>query len=579
MPSFIGKPALLAALLVCGTALLDAAPADPGPESVVVVANRAMDGSLTVARAYMDRRDIPESNLIILETETSEKITRGVFLETIRNPILETLLERDLVNAFEGERDRFGRLQVTVFENPIQYLVLCYGIPSRIAEAPEETPIDDLRLRENLFKGDEANLVEQFSTGRMARNEASVDGELALLLKRDMPLNGFVLNPFYKNRLPGGVQDILKVTRLDGPSPRAVIGMLDSALKGEEKGLKGRAYVDEDGRGGGFQIGNDWFANTAKLFDAMGYGLDHDTARGTFSGDDRFDAPVLYAGWYARHVNGPFTLPGFRFPDGAIAAHLHSFSASPLRSANRGWVGPFVERGVAATFGNVAEPYLRITHQFDLFFAALVEGWNFGDAVYFAQPALSWQNVAIGDPLYKPLATSLEAQLEALGDPLTILSDQYVVIRQIRQLEKAGRIEDALKAAARGMREAPGPALALERSRLLEQEGKPEAAVNALSFLSGLAPGEPMQYGLYAEIADTLHRLGADEEALTIYRSLADAKMPEPVRLAFLKRGIPVAEDAGKPDIALEWRMLTRPPEPEKPESAPGSESPQSQGN
>ena len=77
-----------------------------------------------------------------------------------------------------------------------------------------------------------------------------------------------------------------------------------------------------------------------------------------------------------------------------------------------------------------------------------------------------------------------------------------------------------------------------------------------------------MDWGLYAEIADTLTRLGDPSSAFRIYRQLETIKMPDPVKLAFLKRGIPVAEAAAKEDIALEWRVRTTPPPPPAPAKA-----------
>jgi len=40
---------------------------------------------------------------------------------------------------------------------------------------------------------------------------------------------------------------------------------------------------------------------------------------------------ALYYGWYAGNVAGPFSQPGFKFVPGAIAAHIHSYSAATLR--------------------------------------------------------------------------------------------------------------------------------------------------------------------------------------------------------------------------------------------------------
>ena len=569
MPKLIHPCRFILALVLPG--MIPASPIqaqvkDPDPASVVVVANAAAEGSVKVARAYMRRRDIPSENLVEVTAPSGNSVSRAEYVETIHNPVLAALIAKGLVEGLEVPADAHGRNSVAVLQDSVRYLVLCQGVPFIVKEAPS-IPQEDVSYQRRHLTGGNASLVKTFAEGTMAKNEASVDGELALLLKRDVPVTGFVPNPLYNNKSPGGLQDILRVTRLDGPSPEAVIRMLDNSLQGEREGLKGRAYVDEDGRGGGFAVGNAWMAKAAGFFDKLGYDLSHDTKRETFRTDDRFDAPVLYAGWYAGHVNGPFTLPDFQFPAGAVAVHLHSFSASDLRSSSKGWVGPFVERGVSATLGNVREPYLALTHNLDLFFAALLDGWTFGDAAYLALPGLSWQAVAVGDPLYRPFKVSLEEQLEAVGHPARILEDQYVVSRKIHLLQQAGQVEEAIRLANRAMRETPGPSLGLLRARLLMENGRNEAAAKGLALFASLPADDPMDWGLLAEIADTLNAVGESSPALNIYRNLERQQMPEKVQLAFLKRGISVAQDAGQPGIATEWQTRVNPPKPPEPET------------
>jgi uncharacterized protein (TIGR03790 family) len=544
---------------------------NPGPEAVVVVANRNAPGSLEVARAYQALRQIPDKNIVLLETSTGEGISRTEFQRTLRNPLLKALRERELISALEGRTDAFGRDTVTLIQSRIAYLVLCHGIPARVSGSPG----DDLDLRRELLKGPQAHLVAAFSSGRLAKARASVDGELALILRRDMPFNGFVPNPYFNRQQPGPHADILKVTRLDGPSPEAVIRMLQNSIAGERDGLAGRAYVDEDGRGGAYQDGNDWLSGAAEVFRALHFDLEHNRKGGEFGPADRFDAPVLYAGWYSRSINGPFTLPGFRFPPGAVAAHLHSASARPLRSADTGWVGPFVERGVSATFGNVNEPYLRLTHHFDRFFAALADGWNFADAAYAALPGLSWQAVAIGDPLFRPFAVSLETQLERMQDRPSQPGDPYRVLREIEALLDADQPEAALERARSGMSEAPAAALVWKEAELLRETRKKRKARKTLSILAELDPVDASEWGLLARVADTLLELGDRKAALRLYRSLLEQEMPHPVRVAFLKRAIPVARKAGDRALADSWNRATRPPaEPSQPaEPDPQTES------
>ncbi|NBD37859.1 MAG: TIGR03790 family protein [Verrucomicrobia bacterium] len=540
---------------------------------VVVVANGSMPSSRKVAEEYMALRSIPEDNLILLQTAPGAQVSREEFRNTIRNPLLRKLREGGFVDGMEGDPDDFGRDTITLFRRNVRYLVLCFGVPYRIQKLPAPGA-EDVELREKAFSRRSPHLTKAFAEGKLARDNASVDTELALLLHRDVPLTGFVPNPLFKRKEEPAGHDVLRVTRLDGPSPEAVLKMVRNGIEGERRGLRGRAYIDEDRRGGNFQAGDDWLIASAEIFRQLGFDLTQEKSGDTLPVDARFDAPVLYGGWYTARVNGPFRLPGFEFPPGAIAAHLHSGSARSLRSPRGGWVGPLVDRGVSATFGNVHEPFLRFTHHFHLLFAALANGWNFGDAASFAYPSLSWQGVAVGDPLFRPFARRLEEQLEDVDNPAESLQNQYVLLRRINLLEADGRLEEALRLATRGMRTSPGPALGLKRARLLLKAEEPRKARHALSFLSRLEPEESTEWGLMAEIADALLGLDDPESALAIYRKILRRIDPGEIHKAFLRRAIPVAEKAGERDLALEWEaILHPPPPPPEPTSGPQPEN------
>ena len=89
------------------------------------------------------------------------------------------------------------------------------------------------------------------------------------------------------------------------------------------------------------------------------------------------------------------------FADGAIGWHIYSFSASQMRNPVF-WSPTFVRLGAGATVGNVHEPFLSMTHHADLFIEALLDGKTAGEAAYASIPVLSWQNVFLGDPMYRP---------------------------------------------------------------------------------------------------------------------------------------------------------------------------------
>lgn len=522
---------------------------DPDPASVLVLANANSRDSVRVARDYVRQREIPTSNLVALPLDMAESIDRRTFIDALANPLLEHLMDTGLVEAFDAGTDGLGRKRVTVLKNPFRYLVLCYGVPVHITESD---PIaDDGEWRRATLKA-HPTLAAQFETGPLAKNEASVDAELTLLLRRDQPLSGFVPNPFFQNRHPSAVTDVLKVCRLDGPSARAAMHLVTSALRGEKHGLAGRAYIDEDAREGAYQKGNQWFQNCARLFAQAGFDLSHDTSPEPFPVTARFDAPVLYAGWYARHLTGPPSIEGFRFPDGAIAAHLHSFSASPLRSESQGWVGPLVHRGVAATFGNVAEPYLDFTHQFDAFYAALLNGWTLADAAYFAQPALSWQNIVVGDPLYQPFKVGLQQQLSQAGDPLRLLQDQYVYLRALNLKLAEGDESAALALAGQGMRTAPGPALALRMAQMLQQDD-PRAAVKSIAFATNLKTISPDSRGLMLDVASSLAALHEPDLSLDIFQNIVTSFNTPQQSVPFLRKAIAAAQAANNLELLSQW--------------------------
>src|SRR2546422_4372969 len=123
---------------------------------------------------------------------------------------------------------------------------------------------------------------------------------------------------------------------------------------------------------------------------------------------------------------------------GAIAYHLHSFSAATIRSRTAHWVGPLLDKGATATVGSVEEPYLGGTLDVPAFFGRLIAlGFSFGEAAYGAMNVLSWQTTVVGDPLYRPFgkdAAELHKELLNRKNPLV----EWSVLRAINQNILAG---------------------------------------------------------------------------------------------------------------------------------------------
>lgn len=352
--------------------------------------------SFELAHLYAEKRGIARDRLVGLSCSIEEEISREEFDRTIAGPLRQVFDERRWWSR-SPDKPAAGpddhKPSSTVFSNKIRYLVLLRGVPLKIKPAGEY-PGDFLPNQPEAFRG---------------HNEAAVDSELATLGLFARGISGVIVNPYFKNysritdaNLPG----LMLVGRLDAPTGGRVRRMIDDALFAEKNGLWGRAYVDTRGLGpqeaGGLAAGDQWLERAASDDGFHGLPTILDRQPGLFGASYPMKEAALYYGWYSEQPTGPFTRSGFKFQRGAVAYHLHSFSAVTVRDPVHQWVGPLLDRGAAATMGNVYEPFLGLTPRIDIFNARLLDGFTFGEAAYMASPALSWMTTVVGDPLYRP---------------------------------------------------------------------------------------------------------------------------------------------------------------------------------
>lgn len=390
---------VVALLCCCGGVSVGVAEPDPAAH-LVILANSRQPESVALAQFYAGQRGVPEANIVALPLPGEETVTWRQFIAEVWQPLQDELYRRGWIEGTASTLlDRYGRKRYAFTNHRLSYLVTCRGVPLRIANDPA-------MLTET------TRLIAPF-----VKNEAAVDSELSLLAWDAYDPTGPLSNPLFNREGPATLDalQIVKVCRLDGPTWESARHLVTAALAAERAGLKGRYYVD---LGGPHAEGDQWLRQTLAQLRESGFDGDVDETPETFGSGARFDAPVLYFGWYASRLNGPFAQPGFGFPDGAIAEHIHSFSAETMHSDSTGWCGPLVARGVTATVGNVFEPDLKFVHRPNLLLRALLRGQTFGDAVYYALPVLSWQGVAIGDPLYRPFPPAKTKGVPETGTPL-----------------------------------------------------------------------------------------------------------------------------------------------------------------
>jgi uncharacterized protein (TIGR03790 family) len=367
------------------------------PPTTIVVFNNSVPESAELAKFYAQQRGIPRDHLVGLDCSPNEEISREEYDATIRNPLRRIFQERGWWKLDETPQ------RTRVLASSIHFIATIKGVPLKI------------RATTN-YEGDKP-LEGQGPVG--SRNEASVDSELAVLGGFAQQISGTIQNPYFKSYRPIAETDaplLLLVSRLDAPTAAMVRRMITDSIAAERNGLGGRAFIDgAHNTSGGMQIGDAWLATIRDQLRKLGIPVVYDDAPEIFPAGFPISNCALYYGWYAGGVSGAFADLESRFVPGAVAVHIHSFSASTLRDPNAQWAAPLIARGAAATLGNVYEPYLQLTAHLDIFNDRLVHGFTLAESAAMATPALSWMNVAIGDPLYRPYLSwlSLDAKRDA----------------------------------------------------------------------------------------------------------------------------------------------------------------------
>jgi len=385
------------------------------PHEILVIANRNAAKSVGLAKYYMKSRNIPEKNLLQLWLTDKEWCSRKDYEKKVIPRVRKYLSEKDP-------------------QRLIKCMLIMYGIPLKISP-PEMTPAEEMQV-ENLRKrqeglSDKLKLLNEKETAQKQRiqkelqsvkkqidevtkinHRSALDSELALVLRDDYALAGWVPNPFFfgfKNQNLSK-ENVLLVSRLDGPSDRIVKRMIEDSLDVEKSGLKGVAYFDAR------WPRQDKKKDQKPKLDYSFYDKSIYLAADQVEKSKKMQVVVndktelfkpgecpeaaLYCGWYslANYV------AAFKWRPGSVGYHIASSECSTLKSQNsQVWCKRMLEEGVAATLGPTSEPYVQAFPIPEIFFAALLDGrLALAECYALALPFLSWQMVLIGDPLYRP---------------------------------------------------------------------------------------------------------------------------------------------------------------------------------
>ncbi len=255
--------------------------------------------------------------------------------------------------------------------------------------------------------------------------DAAVDSELQLLWwdRGSYLIAGRLPNPVFHGShrdgkpLPIAIP-ILMTGRLDAPTAERARALVDDAVAAEAAGgPAGKFYVDSRGLPAGT---DDYAIYDANLRDLgwlvreqtdMTVKLDKEETRFSNPGD----APdvAAYVGWYSlRNYEDAFT-----FNKGAIGFHIASEEAITIHDKDeKGWCKNALERGIAATLGATAEPFLDSFPMPLEFFGLLMTGrYSLAEAYQITSRYLSWRIALFGDPLYQPWKNKPKLESKALA--------------------------------------------------------------------------------------------------------------------------------------------------------------------
>ena len=511
--------ALRVALLPCAAQPTAATPANLPDLAAhtLIVFNKADPDSQSLAETYAKARAIPADRVVGLECSLQEEISRAEFESTIRKPLEDLFQSRGWMKRQENFLNNpILGLEGTVpvqqaKENPIWIMVLMRGMPLKISEDP-------------------TILAPEGLMPQLRANAAAVDSELALLPIQGLPLYGLVANPYFADKRIRPFTSffanyLILVTRLDGPSPGIVRRMIQDAVEAEKTELTGRAFFDLrsiEKKEDPYRMGDDWIDRAATLFRSAGFEVEIDRRPEVAPKFAPWDQIAFYAGWYTGEFQGPFELPTARFRRGAIAYHIHSFSAETVRSETRNWVGPLLFHGATATMGAVYEPYLRFTPDISLFVSALLSGLSFAEAAYQSQLSLSWMVTMVGDPLYRPFPRNFYENLD--GAQTADSPDlPWFRLRKVRLLGNTGALSETKAAVAKLIEDFPKNEIILEGGAdiyrdLNEKKDAAELYDKALDLIGDREPRDRLR--LLIKLAELNRRDDQPKEALKLYEKL-----------------------------------------------------------
>lgn len=375
--------------LLLGLVGAPCAHATPGPDSVAVLANADVPGSVALATTYAAARQIPARQVCPLPLPLGPDIDLATFREALETPLRACL-------------DAGGVL------GRIEAVVLARGVPLRVV-LPAEAGGGRVSLAAALSLWDSVSLADGSPVlGRPAGRLFPCGQAMCFGASWRNPYAGGAFRPGWSLDAGNVHWAPLLVTALFGRSDDDAARLVDASV------------ASDGARNGGAEV---------VMMDGA------DPARGALDADAAFVVPgLLERGVPARRV--PFdanltglTLAGFTtgtagigttiegntFAPGALVDNLTSFGAVAENFAPEGEsqvsIARWVAQGVTGVHGTTDEP-LNNCFPRRRFLLDSADGATLAEAFHGNLPFTYWQNLVLGDPMAAPYAVRPVVRLD-----------------------------------------------------------------------------------------------------------------------------------------------------------------------
>jgi len=372
-----------------------------GPQNVLVLVNTTSSDSEEVGRYYVEKRRIPERNVVLLRCPTDHTVDLATYQATIERPVRKALRERGLADQ-------------------IDYLVLCQGMPLRVNVGGEAGGVLAICAHMHLM-----------------------DTPLAAEPQEQLPSRA---NPYrgresFRHADEHSGWHLYLVSHLAAYNVSDVKKMIDSSIAGEGTAPEGDFWFqDADANASGRNVEYDPAIDSLV---AKGFRAEHVASGADVLVDKKDVMGYMSGGCYSKLSKEGIHKNAYR--PGSIVDMLESFGAVP-QNFDPG-AGPsqfpvtfFLDLGIAGIHGAVAEPYAHTFPSAKLF-ERYTEGYNLAESFYGTLPFVHWMNLVDGDPLCAPYAVRPEVAASAPEGAASGAVTLHVKATPKREGAKVARME------------------------------------------------------------------------------------------------------------------------------------------